>query len=302
MKKEYCSSPFAGIRFASGVNQMLLGAHLSITGGVDTAFGRAEALGCTTFQIFTKSNRQWNAKKLEPTVIKRYHSRQNETGISPVVCHASYLLNLGSPDDALWNKSIDALGDELIRCEQLKIPYLVLHPGAHLKSGVEAGLARVTSGLDQVHERQPDCHVQIALELTAGAGTTLGHTFEHLAQIITRCQQPERLVTCFDSCHAFAAGYEFRTPASYQRLMADFEQTIGLERLRVFHLNDSLKGLGHRVDRHTHIGAGVIGLEPFGYFLNDPRFQDRPFLLETPKDDDPNDDLRNLQKLRDLIQ
>ena len=280
---------------------MLLGAHVSVAGGVDTSFKRAVELNCTAFQIFTKSNRQWKAKPLNPGEIDRYHEQQVETGITPVICHASYLLNLGTADDAVWQKSIEALIVELERCERLKIPYLVIHPGAHLKAGVEAGLARVSQGLDIVHERLPEVEVKVAVEITAGQGTTLGSTFEEINQIITACQQSDRLAVCFDTCHALAAGYEFRTPESYRTMIDTFDQVVGLDRLTVIHVNDSVKDLGSHVDRHTHIGEGCIGLEPFGYFLNDARFQKVPFLLETPVDKDPEDNLRNLATLRGLI-
>jgi deoxyribonuclease-4 len=280
---------------------MLLGAHLSVAGGVDKAFDRAETLDCTAFQIFTKSNRQWKAKSLEPEVIDRYHQRQAETGIEPVICHASYLINIGASDEAVWDKSLNALIIELERCELLKIPYLVLHPGAHMDQGVETGIDRVVKALDTVHERLPDVGVKIALEITAGQGTVLGSTFEEIAQLLAGCRQSDRLAVCFDTCHALAAGYEFRTPNSYQTMLDEFDRIIGLDRLKVIHFNDSQKDLGSHVDRHTHIGEGCIGLEPFGYFLNDSRFEKVPFLLETPKDDDPGDDIRNLEKLRSLV-
>jgi deoxyribonuclease-4 len=279
----------------------LLGAHLSISGGVDKAFDRAIELNCTAFQIFTKSNRQWQAKDLTPEEVERYHQMQQETGIAPVVCHASYLLNLGTPDEALWQKSIDALYTELERCELLKIPYLVLHPGSHMKSGVETGIAQVVKALDQVHERLPDYQVKIALEITAGQGNSLGATFAEIARMIEACRQPERLAVCFDTCHALAAGYEFRTPESYEALIAEFDRVIGLERLKAFHLNDSQKDIGSHVDRHTHIGEGCIGLSPFGYFLNDARFKKVPFLIETPVEEEPEDNRRNLERLRTLI-
>jgi deoxyribonuclease-4 len=280
---------------------MLLGAHLSVAGGVDKAFDRAEKLDCTSFQIFTKSNRQWKAKPLEPKVIDRYHQRQAETGIVPVICHASYLINIGASDEAVWDKSLNALIIELERCELLKIPYLVLHPGAHMDQGVDTGIARVVKALDTVHERLPDVAVKIALEITAGQGTVLGSTFQEIAQLLAGCRQSDRLAVCFDTCHALAAGYEFRTPASYQTMIDEFDDIIGLDRLKVIHFNDSQKDLGSHVDRHTHIGEGCIGVEPFGYFLNDSRFEKVPFLLETPKDEDPEDDIRNLEKLRSLI-
>jgi len=281
---------------------MLLGAHLSTAGGVDKAFDSAVELNCTAFQIFTKSNRQWRARELKPKEIERYHHRQEETGIAPVVCHASYLLNLGNPKDEIWQKSLDALIIELERCELLKIPYLVLHPGAHLDSGVEAGVARVAQALDIVHERLPDYQVKTALEITAGQGTALGATFEEIKAIINACQQGDRLVVCFDTCHALVAGYEFRTPESYREMMNKFDQIVGLDLLRVIHVNDSQKELGSHVDRHDHIGDGCIGLEPFGYFFNDSRLKKVPFLLETPVDDDPDDNIRNLNALRGLIE
>ena len=184
----------------------------------------------------------------------------------------------------------------------LKIPYLVLHPGAHMDAGVEAGLAQVVKALDFVHKQLPDYQVKLALEITAGQGTALGRTFEQLAQIIESVQQTKRLVVCFDTCHALAAGYEFRDRDSYQKMIDEFDRVLGLDRLKVIHVNDSVHDLGSRLDRHAHIGEGCIGLEPFGYFLNDPRFKKVPFLLETPKDDGPIDDERNLTKLRDLIE
>ena len=280
---------------------MLIGAHLSTAGGVDKSFKRATDLNCTAFQIFTKSNRQWKAKDLKPEEIERYHQQQQETGIRPVVCHASYLLNLGTPDDSLWHKSIDALVIELERCELLKIPYLVLHPGAHVKSGPDAGIQRVGQALDIVHERLTGFQVKIALEITAGQGTALGSTFEEIAAMLQACRQDSRLAVCFDTCHALAAGYEFRTPDSYQATISEFDRIIGLDRLTVFHVNDSEKDLGSHVDRHAHIGEGCIGLEPFGYFLNDSRFKKVPFLLETPVKDDPGDNIRNLASLRRLV-
>jgi deoxyribonuclease-4 len=281
---------------------MLLGAHLSVAGGVDKAFDRAEAINCTAFQIFTKSNRQWKTAPLETETIAAYHHRQAQTGLAPVICHASYLINLGAPDETIWQKSMNALVIELERCEQLKIPYLVLHPGAHMEQGVEAGISRVVEALDTVHTRLPNYAVKIALEITAGQGTTLASNFDEMAAMLAQTAQSERLAVCFDTCHALAAGYEFRTPAAYQAMLDDFDRTIGLERLTVIHVNDSEKDLGSRVDRHAHIGQGCIGLEPFGYFLNDPRLRHLPFLLETPKDDDPGDDIRNLEALRSLLE
>ncbi|OQY45162.1 MAG: deoxyribonuclease IV [Anaerolineaceae bacterium 4572_78] len=278
-----------------------LGVHVSIAGGIDKALDRAEELNCNTMQIFTKNNNRWKARELRPAEIERYHERQAETGIEPVVTHASYLINLGSPKYKLWEKSMAALVIELRRCEILKIPYLVLHPGAHVKSGREAGLKRVAEGLDMVHNATSGYQVKIALELTAGQGTVLGYQFDELSTIISKCQQHERLVVCFDTCHAIAAGYEFRNESAYQAMIDKFDTVIGLDKLVVIHLNDSIGDLGSRLDRHAHIGMGKIGLEPFGFFLNDSRFTDIPFLLETPQDVKIESDRENLARLRSLI-
>jgi deoxyribonuclease-4 len=191
--------------------------------------------------------------------------------------------------------------EELTRCETLNIPTLVLHPGSHVKSGVDAGITRVAHGLERVHQRLPDYQVRIALEITAGQGTALGSSFEEIIAIIEATPSLDRLDVCFDTCHALAAGYEFRTHESYETMMATFDRVIGLSRLAAIHMNDSQKDLGSRVDRHEHIGEGCIGLEPFGFFLNDPRLQQIPFLLETPVRDDPGDNQRNLRALRSLL-
>jgi deoxyribonuclease-4 len=273
---------------------------MSISGGVDQSFGHGVETGCTAIQIFTKSNRQWKAKDLAADEIERFHLRRGETGIDPIITHASYLLNLATPDDELWEKSIDALLIELERCELLKIPYLVLHPGGHMKSGPEAGLARISAALDRVHAELPDHQVKVALEITAGQGTHLGARFEEIAAMIDGAADSRRLAVCFDTCHAFAAGYDFRTKEGYEAMMTKFDETIGLDRLAVMHINDSKSDLGSRVDRHTHLGEGTIGLEPFGFFVNDPRLDSLPFLLETPQDVKYESDKQNLAKLMSL--
>jgi len=277
------------------------GAHMSIAGGVDKAFDQAVETGCEAIQIFTKNNNQWKARELKEKEIERFHQRREETGIQPVVTHASYLINLGSPKDDLWEKSINALTIELERCEVLGIPHLVLHPGAHMGEGEEAGIARVSAALDRAHQALPTHKVKVALELTAGQGSALGRTFEELAAIRSSCRQPERLVVCFDTCHALAAGYDFRSESGYQDMMAQFEQVIGLDKLAVMHINDSKTDLASHVDRHTHIGEGYIGLEPFGFFINDSRLEALPFLLETPQEVKIESDKENLAKLRGLV-
>jgi deoxyribonuclease-4 len=274
---------------------------MSIAGGVDKAFDQAVETGCEAIQIFTKNNNQWKARELKEKEIERFHQRREETGIQPVVTHASYLINLGSPKDDLWEKSINALTIELERCEVLGIPHLVLHPGAHMGEGEEAGIARVSAALDRAHQALPTHKVKVALELTAGQGSALGRTFEELAAIRSSCRQPERLVVCFDTCHALAAGYDFRSESGYQDMMAQFEQVIGLDKLAVMHINDSKTDLASHVDRHTHIGEGYIGLQPFGFFINDSRLEALPFLLETPQEVKIESDKENLAKLRGLV-
>jgi deoxyribonuclease-4 len=280
---------------------MRLGAHMSIGGGVDTAFDRGEQVGCDAIQIFTKNNNQWRAAPLKEETVERYHRRQAETGIRPVVAHSSYLLNLASPKDELWHKSIEALVVEMERCETLAIPYLVIHPGSHMGSGEEVGIVRITEALNLAHDRLPDAQVKITLETTAGQGTNLGYRFEHLAAMIDGTEANERLAVCYDTCHTLAAGYDYRTPEGYADVLAQFDEIIGLDRLSVFHLNDSKQDLGSRRDRHEHIGEGSVGLDGFRHLLNDPRFQETPMLLETPKSKDMHEDVENLARLRALV-
>ena len=274
---------------------------MSISGGVDTAFDRGEQIGCDAMQIFTKNSIQWRAAALKQETVERYHRRQAETGITPVVAHASYLLNLATPDDGLWHKSIEALLVEMERCDVLAIPYLVIHPGSHMGSGEDAGRARIAQALNVAHDRVPGAQVKITLETTAGQGTNLGYRFEHLAAMIGATDAEDRLAVCYDTCHTLAAGYDFRTPDRYAEVFTQFDEIIGLKRLKVFHFNDSKKDLGSRRDRHTHIGEGSVGIEGFRPILNDRRFEDIPMLLETPKSKDMHEDVENLARLRALI-
>ncbi len=278
-----------------------LGAHESIAGGLYKAFDRAQSAGCEAVQIFVKPNRRWAVKPLAEEDITRFRAKGEETGIRPVVGHASYLLNLATPDDALWAKSRDMLLVELERCEALGVPYLVLHPGSHVGSGEEAGLARVAQALGEVHAAAPDFGVRVLLENTAGQGSGLGYKFEHLAWLMEHTPEGERLGVCLDTCHAFAAGHELRTPEGYAATMEEFERIVGLERLKALHLNDSKGDLGNRKDRHEHIGQGYIGLQGFRHLLNDPRLAGLPGLLETPKGKDLDEDRQNLAVLRGLL-
>lgn len=278
-----------------------LGAHESIAGGMYKAFDRAQSAGCDALQIFVKPNRAWAVKPLTKKDIDLFRAKAVDTDVQPVVGHASYLLNLGTPDAILWKKSIDTLIVELERCEALGIPYLVLHPGSHVGTGEEAGLARVAQALGEVHAGTPGLHARTLLETTAGQGSSLGYRFEHLAWLMDNAPDGERLGVCLDTCHVFAAGYELRTPGGYAATMGEFDRVVGLEQLKAVHLNDSKGDLGSRKDRHNHIGKGYIGLEGFRHILNDARLAGLPALLETPKSDDLHEDRENLGVLRALV-
>lgn len=281
---------------------MRLGAHESIAGGLHLAFDRARMVGCDAVQLFVKSNRAWAVKPLTEEDVRLFKEKAAETGIYPAVGHASYLLNPAAPDEDLWRRSRDTLIVELERCEALDIPYLVLHPGSHMDAGEEEGLRRVARALGEVHAATRGFRARILLETTAGQGTNLGYRFEQLAWLIENTPEGERLGVCLDTCHAFAAGYELRTSEGYEATLQEFDRMIGLSRLLAVHLNDSKNGLGSRVDRHEHIGKGMLGLETFRRVVNDPRLAALPGLLETPKSDDLHEDRENLAVLRSLIQ
>ncbi len=279
----------------------LLGAHMSVSGGLSTAFERAQSIGINTMQVFTKNQNRWEQRPASQGEIDAWFQAQAATGIGPVVSHAAYLLNLGTPDDALWEKSVKALADELTRAEQLGITGVVFHPGAHMESGEEAGIARIVAGVDRAHALTPGYKTLTLLETTAGQGTALGYRFEQLQAVLAGVHEQERVGVCFDTCHVFAAGYDLRTPETYAATMSEFDRLLGLDRLKCFHFNDSKKGLGSRVDRHDHIGSGMLGLSAFGFILNDPRFTGTPMVLETPKSEDMHEDVENLKMLRGLI-
>jgi deoxyribonuclease-4 len=276
---------------------------MSIAGGCHNALLEAEAHGCATVQLFTKNANQWSAKDLTDDEVRLFRRTLRQTRLRFAMAHDSYLINLASPDEALWRKSLDAFVDEMNRAERLGLSYLVMHPGAHLDSGEEAGLARVAGALDEAHARCPDFRLRVLLETTAGQGSTLGHRFEHLARILQLVAEPDRLGVCFDTCHVFAAGYALAPEKEYQATWRAFGRTVGLRRLRAFHVNDSLKPAGSRVDRHAHIGRGEMGLEPFRLLVNDRRFGNRPMILETPKEegDESDMDAVNLATLRELL-
>jgi deoxyribonuclease IV len=279
-----------------------LGAHMSIAGGLDKAVWAASKIGFQTVQLFSKNNNQWKAPPLTDAQVSAFRGALVETGIVDPVVHTSYLINLGTADEFLWNRSIDGMTVEVERCEALGVLDLVVHPGAHTGSGEEAGLLRVAQGLDEVHRRTKGSSVHIDLETTAGQGTCLGHTFEHLEQIVAQVSEPERLGVCCDTCHLFAAGYSLATPEEYHETITALDRTLGCERVRVWHLNDSRKERGSRVDRHEAIGRGCMGLEPFRNLVNDRRFRAIPMILETPKGIEDGEDLDaiNLRTIRRL--
>ena len=289
-------------RNKSQSTQAKLGAHMSIAGGVDRAVRAAHAIGFQTVQLFTKNNNQWKAPELTDAHVAAFRGALLETGVVDPVAHNSYLINLGSPDDILWKKSIDAMTVELERCQALGIADLVAHPGAHMGTGEEAGLARIAAGLDEVHRRTRGFGARIDLETTAGQGSCLGHRFEQLGRILALVAEPERLGICVDTCHIFAAGYSIGTSAEYDEMIDEFDRAVGINRVRVWHVNDSKREHGSRVDRHAGIGRGCLGIEPFRFLLNDSRFATIPMILETPKGTEEGEELDaiNLRALRRL--
>lgn len=278
----------------------LLGAHESVSKGLHFAFDKIKQVGGESLQIFTRNQRQWSPKPLSKEEIEKYSESWQESGNMIVAAHASYLVNLASGKPDLRKKSINAFMEELRRCHQLSIPYVVLHPGSHTGDGVEIGLERFVGALDETID-QAGSETMVLVETTAGQGTGLGRSFNELGSIRNKSRFPNKIGVCLDTCHIFAAGYDIRTLEGYNTTMQEFDREIGLDHLHFFHLNDSKKDLGSRVDRHEHIGQGCIGLNGFAHLLNDPRFQNHPMTLETPKGDDLLEDSENLKTLRSLI-
>ena len=282
-------------------SKILLGAHMSIGGGVHMAIQRACSVGCTTMQIFVKNNMQWLARPLTRREIGAFlnHSQRHE--LLSIFAHANYLINLAATDPQFHANSLRSLSEELVRADQLKLPFLVLHPGAHLGAGEEAGLEKIIESIDHVLSRIPKIKTRIALETTAGQGSCLGNKFEHLAYIISRLREPERLCVCLDTAHIFAAGYDIGSESAVRKTFREFDRVILRDRLVAIHVNDSKTACGSRVDRHEHIGRGKIGLEAFRIIMRDHRFRKIPKVLETPKGKDLREDVENLKTLRGLI-
>lgn len=273
---------------------MRIGAHESVAGGVSRAFARAEEHGGQALQLFTKSARGWRAPPLADEECARFRAEARRTGL-PVIAHGSYLCNLATEDAGIQARMREGLDDELTRCERLGIAWLVLHPGSHPDEAV--GLGRIARELDALHARLPGLHAGICLEVTAGQGNALGWRFEHLGAILNGVKEPERLSVCLDTCHLFAAGYDLAAEEGYEAALAACDRHVGLGRVSCLHLNDCVKPLGCRVDRHAQIGEGTIGLAPFRRLVNDPRFRDTPAVLETPHPERYGETIRLLQSL-----
>ena len=282
----------------------LLGAHMSIAGHPHKAFLRGKEVGCQVIQIFTRNRLRWVAKGLSRGEINNFLKANKETSIIPVAVHGSYLINPASPSDGNRRRSLKLMINEMEWAESLSIPFLVIHPGSHMGEGEAKGLSLVADFINKAHEKIKNYRTKILLEMTSGQGTSLGYRFEHIRDILDSSEDNERLGVCFDTCHVFAAGYDFKSKESYRHLFEEFDNIIGLKYLKLFHINDSKTRLGSRIDRHDHPGKGFIGIEPFSYFLNDSKFAEIPFILETPKGVDANDvnfDIINLRLLKNLI-
>lgn len=280
------------------------GAHLSVAGGFENAFAAAVQVGCDCLAIFVKNQRQWRAPPLRNDQILAYHEAEKRTGIGPVVAHASYLLNLASPTAAGRDRSVAALIDELQRCEALGVPFLVVHPGAHMGDGIDAGIRRIVYSLEQVHASTGGFKTMILLESTAGQGTCIGHEIPQLGRVLAGVRMPERVAICLDTCHLFAAGYDLRKKDAYDAMMEELGCHVGIERVKCVHVNDSKGACGSRLDRHAHITKGQIGKAGFINVLNEPRLSHAPRILETPKGVDGRGvdmDRVNLARLRKLV-
>jgi deoxyribonuclease IV len=285
-------------RIANGNSQILLGAHMSISGGVSMAIERARSIDCTAMQIFVKNNMQWFARPLSRAEIRAFLDHVQRGELLSVFGHANYLINLAATNLQFHANSIRALAEELVRANQLELPFLVLHPGAHLGAGEQAGLEKIVNSIDRVFRKIPNVKTKIALEITAGQGSCIGHRFEHLAHIIENVREPERLRVCLDSAHLFAAGYDISSESGVRKIFREFDRVIGHDRLVAIHVNDSKTPCGSRVDRHEHIGKGRIGLDVFRFIMRSPRFRKIPKVLETPKSKDLAEDVINLKVLR----
>lgn len=285
---------------SSKKSPLLLGAHLSIAGGLERALYAAQEIDASCVQIFTHSNRQWHMKEITELEISRFSEARKITGVDHIIVHASYLINIASPNENTRAQSIKTLTEELRRCDDLNIPYLVLHPGSSLTAPLEVGITNLAAGINQVFESYAS-KAMILLENMAGQGSAIGTKLEQLAQIREKINRKDHIGFCFDTCHAFAAGYDFTTPEKYGTFWQQFDAILGLKHLKAIHVNDSKTPCGSNVDRHTHIGEGTLGLETFRLLMNDPNFFGIPKIIETPKEDDLQEDIKNLTTLKNLL-
>jgi deoxyribonuclease IV len=278
----------------------LLGAHMSIAGGVYRALERGLEVGCSVVQIFLKNQLQWAAAPYSEEDIRRFRDAWKATRVRAVFAHSSYLINLAAPAEAEWKRAVAAFQDELERAEALGLPFVIIHPGSHRGEGLDKGIGRIGAALDEVIARTRGYRVMVLLENTAGGGATIGRTFEELAMLLRSVKVPERVGVCLDTCHLFAAGYDLRTPEGYDAAMQSCARHVGIRRVRAFHLNDAKAPLGSGLDRHEKIGKGKLGVAAFRRLMADGRFLRVPMALETPKEPEPQADRAALALLRKL--
>lgn len=283
------------------MNTVLLGSHMSTAGGLHTAFERGTRVSCSTMQIFVKNNNQWRGKAQTQADVDRFMAARSASAITPVVAHAAYLINLCAADSEVLSKSRAAYEDELRRAEPLELLGVIVHPGSHVGAGDDEGIRKIAESLNIIHANTPRFATKSILETTAGQGTAIGHRFEQIRAIIDQVDDKERIGVCMDSCHLFAAGYPIDTEEGWNRTMQEFDEIVGFHRLMSFHVNDSKKERGSHVDRHDHIGKGVMGLTPFRMLMNDPRLERIPKILETEKSEDMHEDVENMKTLVSLI-
>ncbi|HSE06410.1 MAG TPA: deoxyribonuclease IV [Methylomirabilota bacterium] len=278
----------------------LLGAHMSIAGGLHRALERGREVGCSVVQIFLRNQRQWTARPYADSEVREFRAAWKATGIRVVFAHANYLINLATPVPTEWRRAVETFHDELERAETLGLPFVVIHPGSHRETGLDGGIRRVARAIDELHARTRGHRVRIVLENTAGGGSSIGRSFEELAGVVGAVGDPDRVGICLDTCHLFAAGYDIRTAEGYRLAIGRCRRLLGLRRVRAFHLNDARQPLGSGLDRHEKIGQGHLGIEPFRRLMNDRRFARVPMALETPKDPEPRADREALALLRRL--
>jgi deoxyribonuclease IV len=282
------------------MTELLLGAHCSIGGGLYTAFERASIIKANVIQIFTKNARQWSGSILSSEQVEIYKRNLKKSNVKEVISHDSYLINLAAPNPGVLMRSRAAFKEEIIRCSQIGIKYLVFHPGAHLGTGVDIGIKTIAESLNKIHEETPDIKVISTIETTAGQGSNLGSKFEEIRKIIDLVDNKKRIGVCVDTCHIFAAGYDIRSEEKYNKTFDEFKKIIGFKYLKVFHVNDCKSEFNSHVDRHEHIGKGKIGKKGFGFLINDKRFIKIPKILETPKSEDLHEDIINMNILKKL--